>query len=441
MKKIILLFFCAVTGFLNAGEYTVQTVPNPITADAHTFVSNPDGILKPEYVQQMNVLIDSLRSKTGAEIAVAAVTSIGQADYNMFANELFKAWGVGAKNKDNGVLILFVLDIRKVKIEVGYGVEGVLTDAACKDIIEENMIPEFKAGNYDAGLVAGLNQISKIIRKEPVAEKITNKISWDQVIPLALGFYFLCIVLSFILIGNSIQKVRKNPKITTNIGRYKALKADKSGVLSLISLIIPVIGLVLIFLFSNPVFILLLIPIPFTTIPANLYAKWMMRKMRREPIPCNVCDGTMHILSEKQEDAHLKLAQQFEEQLHAIDYDVFVCDKCANEAIFTLDKPSAYTDCPKCGTKAFILKEKRTIVNPTYISSGTQRSTYHCKFCGYEEDHNDNLPRLTRSSGALIGGAVAGGLFSGGGGFGGGGGGGGSFGGGMSGGGGASGGW
>ncbi len=441
MKKLLIFILCAMTGFVSAGEYTVQSVPNPILTDAHAFVSNPDGILKPEYVQQMNEQIDSLRAKTHAEIAVVAVNSIGQADYNMFANELFKAWGIGSKNQDNGVLILFVLDIRKVKIEVGTGLEGVLTDAACKGIIEENMIPEFKSGNYDAGILSGLNQMSRIIRKEPVAEKITNKVSWDQVLPIASGVYLILIILSFILIGNSIQKVRNNPKITTNIGRYKALKTEKSGVISLFSIIIPVIGLIVILVFSSPIYILLLLPVPLTIIPANLYAQIVMRKMRREPIPCNVCDGMMHILSEKQEDTHLKLAQQFEEQLHAIDYDVFVCDKCANEAIFTLDKPSVYSVCPKCGTKAFILKEKRTLVAPTYISSGTQRTTYHCKFCGYEEDHNDNLPRLTRSSSALVGGAVVGGLFSGGGGFGGGGGGGGSFGGGMSGGGGASGGW
>jgi uncharacterized protein len=192
-------------------------------------------------------------------------------------------------------------------------------------------------------------------------------------------------------------------------------------------------------------YLLLLLPVPLTTIPANIYGKLMMRKVRREPIKCSECDGTMHILSEKQEDAHLKLAQQFEEQLHAVDYDVFVCDSCKNETIYTLDKPSIYSDCPKCGTKAFILKDKRTIVAPTYVSSGTERTTYHCKFCGYEENHNDTIPRLRRdNAGAFVGGAVAGSILSSGrGGFGGGGGGfsGGSFGGGFSGGGGSTSGW
>ncbi len=444
MKKLFLFFIlCSFAVSTFGVEYTVNTVPNPILTDAHAFVSNPDGILKPEYVQQMNVYIDSLKAQTGAEIAIAAINSIGQADYNMFANELFIAWGgIGNKKQDNGILILFVLDIRKVKIEVGKGLEGSVTDALCKRVITNQMIPEFRNGNYDAGLLAGIQRIGSIIKKEPVAEKITNDVvAWDQILPMALAVYLILIIFSLVWVANSAQKIRKNSKITSNLGRYKALKSEKSGIISLISLALPVLGFVAILLFSKAIFILLLLPIPLTTIPANIYARLLMRKIRREPIPCNVCDGKMHILTEKQEDAHLKLAQQFEEKLHAIDYDVFVCDKCANEAVFTLDKPSVYSDCPKCGTKAFILKEKRTMVAPTYISSGTERAVYHCKFCGYEENHNDNIPRLTRTSGAIVGGAVAGGFFSGSGGFGGGGGGGGSFGGGMSGGGGASGGW
>jgi uncharacterized protein len=252
-------------------------------------------------------------------------------------------------------------------------------------------------------------------------------------------------MITWIWLANSIQKIRKDLKFNSNLARYKAIKNQKNGTISLIAYIIPLICFVLIILFSKAIYLLLLIPIPFTTIPANIYARLMMLKVRRQPIPCNVCDGgIMHILSERKEDVHLKLSQQFEEKLHAIDYDVFVCNKCGNEAIFTLDKPSHYTECPKCGTKAFIMKEKRTLIEPNYIHSGTERITYHCKFCGYEENDNHNIPRLTGGSGgALLGGAIVGGLFSGSGGFGGGGfsGGGGSFGGGMSGGGGATSGW
>ncbi|HZK69012.1 MAG TPA: TPM domain-containing protein [Paludibacter sp.] len=443
MKKTLLFIFCSLASYVTAIEYTVKSIPNPITANAREFVSNPDGILKAETVQKMNEMIYALQTETSAEVVVVVVNSIGQADNVTFANQLFDAWKIGDAKQDNGLLILFVLDQRKIKFETGYGLEGVLPDAICKRIQDQNIVPEFRKGNYDTGILAGLDRIISTIKKEPVQKKTTTPIAWNEILPLAGGTYLLIILFTWIWVNSSIQKVKKDPKHKSNIARYKAIKNEKAGIMSIVALMFPIAGFVIILLFSNPIFIFLLIPVPFCTLPANIYAKLMMVKIRREPIPCTVCCGKMHILSEKEEDAHLKLSQQFEEQLHAVDYDVFVCDKCDNQAIFTLDKPSAYSECPKCGTKAFILKDKRTLIAPTYISSGTQRTTYYCKFCGYEENHNDNIPRLTRNTGAVIGGAAAGGFFSGSGGFGGGGdgGGGGSFGGGMSGGGGASSGW
>jgi uncharacterized protein len=251
----------------------------------------------------------------------------------------------------------------------------------------------------------------------------------------------MLMLLTWLWLSVVIQKIKKNTTYKTNIARYNAIRMQKSGIIVLVALFLPVVGIIATIIFSAPILILLFLPVPFTVIPANIYGALAMRSIRRAPIPCNECGGVMHILSEKKEDAHLKLSQQFEEQLHSVDYDVFVCDTCANEAIFTLDKPSVYSECPKCGTKAFIQKDKRTIVAASYVNSGTERITYHCKFCGYEEHKNNNIPRLSRNTGAMVGGAAAGGVFSGRGGFGGGGFSGGSFGGGRSGGGGATSGW
>ncbi|MGB4413302.1 MAG: TPM domain-containing protein [Paludibacter sp.] len=443
MKKLLFLFFISVSSFLYGAEYTVETIPNPKTQDANAYVSNPDGILKQETVSRINVLLDSLEAQNGSEVAVVAVNSIGYEDIKSFATTLFKTWGIGKSRNNNGLLVLFVLDQRKVTFETGYGLEGVLPDAISKRIQTQSMIPEFKNGNYDAGILAGVERIVSTVKNEPFETKAETPIAWNEILPLAAGVYLILIILSLVWVSNIVRKIRKDARFPNNLARYKAIKSEKTGVVVLISVLIPVIAFVAILLLKLPLYLLvLLVVVPFTTIPANIYGKIMMRKIRREPIQCNECEGKMHILSEKQEDAHLKLAQQFEEQLQAIDYDVFVCDNCKNEAIFTLDKPSAYSECPKCGTKAFILKDKRTVVAPTYISAGTERTTYHCKFCGYEEHHNNNIPRLQRNSGAFVGGAVAGSLFSGRGGFGGGGGfSGGSFGGGMSGGGGSTSGW
>jgi len=431
---------------LNAVEYTVQTIPNPKTTNAAAFVSNPDGILKDETVQQINRMLGDLQAQNKSEVAVVMVNSIGNESIESFATLLFKEWGIGTAENSNGLLVLFVADQRLIKFETGYGLEGVLPDAVCKRIQIQNMIPYFKQGDIDAGMIAGVERIVSLVKGETFVEKKVE-IPWDEIIPLAIGIYIILSLLAFVWVGNIVAKVRKNPKLSNNIQRYKTIKSEKAAAFMVLGLILPVIAFVGILLLKFPTyFMLLLLPVPLTTIPANIYGKLMMRKVRREPIKCRECDGTMHILSEKQEDAHLKLAQQFEEQLHAVDYDVFVCDSCKNETIYTLDKPSIYSDCPKCGTKAFILKDKRTVIAPTYINAGTERTTYHCKFCGHEENHNDTIPRLRRdnNSGAFLGGAVAGSILSSGrGGFGGGGGGfsGGSFGGGFSGGGGSTSGW
>jgi len=445
MKSLIISAFILFSATLFSAEYTIDNIPNPKTTNAAAFVSNPDGILKEETVQQINQMLAQLQATNKSEVAVVMVNSIGYEEIKPFATALFKKWGVGTAENSNGLLVLFVMDQRNVTFETGYGLEGVLPDAITKRIQTQNMIPYFKTGDYDGGMLAGVERIVSLVKGETFVEKKVT-IPWDEILPLAIGVYIILALLSFVWVGSIVAKARKNTQLSTNIQRYKAIKSEKAAAFMVVGLVLPVIGLAAIFLLKFPLYLLiLLLPVPLTTIPANIYGKLMMRKVRREPIKCSECDGTMHILSEKQEDAHLKLAQQFEEQLHAVDYDVFVCDSCKNETIYTLDKPSIYSDCPKCGTKAFILKDKRTIVAPTYVSSGTERTTYHCKFCGYEENHNDTIPRLRRDdSGALIAGAVAGSILSSGrGGFGGGGGGfsGGSFGGGFSGGGGSTSGW
>ena len=141
MKKLVLIILCLLPVFAYSVEYTVQTIPNPKTANAHAYVSNPDGILKAETVLQMNEFLDSLQAQTKAEVAVVAVSSIGANEIKPFATDLFKTWGVGKAKADNGLLVLFVLDVKKVTFETGYGLEGVFPDAIFKRIQMQNMIP------------------------------------------------------------------------------------------------------------------------------------------------------------------------------------------------------------------------------------------------------------------------------------------------------------
>lgn len=443
MKRLsFLLFFCFTIFSGWAQSYTIESIPNPKTANTHAYVSNPDGILQAATVDELNTKLDSLEKNNGAEITVVAVNSIGNEDIDDFGTRLFDNWKIGKEKPDNGALVLLVMDIHRIVIRTGYGLEGVLPDAICKRIISQIFIPAFKNGNYDAGITSGIDRIISSVKQEPVQEVVVEPIHWNEIIPYALGAYIFLMLISLLWTRNSVKNALKNNTLPTNLSRYKVIKDTNNAIFSTIGFFLPVIGFGLMIFLGKFIYGLLLLPVPLTSIPAYLYGKRQMFKVRRAPIPCNECGNSMHMLSEKEEDAHLQLAQQFEEQLNAVDYDVFVCDSCKNQAVFTLDKMSSYSRCPKCNTKAFILSSKKTIVAPTYINSGTERITYTCKFCGYEENTNNKLPRLRRTNSGFYGGAVGGGMFSGRGGFGGGGSfGGGSFGGGMTGGGGASGGW
>jgi uncharacterized protein len=445
MKKFqILLSLFIILGQAVFSATKIDSIPNPKTNNAHSYVSNPDGILSYQTCQEINQILDSLSIKQTVEVAVVAVNSIGDKDLESFSNELFNKWGIGKKENNNGMLILLVLDRHRVRLEPGGGLEGVLPDAICKRIETQEMIPYFKQNNYDAGILAGVQKIAETVNA-PETIAVEKPIDWNVVWPMAGAGYVIFLLLPLLWMGSVTYKIKQSSDYSSNLERYKSLKLQKTSIVSLFAIILPVflaLGVVFFVRFEYLVFVL---PMPLLVIPTELYGRIVMVKARRAPMSCNVCDGTMHLLSEKEEDAHLKLAQQFEEQLKAVDYDVFVCDKCANEAIFTLDKPSAYKECPKCNTKAFILKERKVTVEPTYFNSGNLRLTYHCEFCGYEEDHNERLPRSTGGNGgSFIAGAAVGSIFSGSGGFSGGGGGfsgGGSFGGGFSGGGGASSGW
>ncbi|WP_232373900.1 TPM domain-containing protein [Leptospira chreensis] len=97
--------------------------------------------------------------KTTDQIAVLVVRSLEGEILEEYSLKVAEEWKLGQKNQDNGVLILLSIEDRKVRIEVGYGLEGILTDAYCNRVIQNTMIPHFESGNYEEGITAGLKEI------------------------------------------------------------------------------------------------------------------------------------------------------------------------------------------------------------------------------------------------------------------------------------------
>ncbi len=104
-----------------------------------------------------------LEDKSGIQLVVATVNSLQGEEIEPFANELFRHWQLGAKEKNNGVLLLVAPKQRRVRIEVGYGLEGTLTDALSKIIITNAMAPRFKAGDFGGGIERGVDDVITVL--------------------------------------------------------------------------------------------------------------------------------------------------------------------------------------------------------------------------------------------------------------------------------------
>jgi len=104
-----------------------------------------------------------LEQKSGIQLVVATVTSLEGQDIEPYANELFRNWKLGEKAKNNGVLLLVAPNEKRVRIEVGYGLEGTLTDALSKVIIANAIAPRFKTGDFSGGISRGVDDIITVL--------------------------------------------------------------------------------------------------------------------------------------------------------------------------------------------------------------------------------------------------------------------------------------
>ena len=130
------------------------------------FINDYAGILDPAAKQKLDGLVKTLEQKTSAELALAIVNTTEPLDPKTYAVKLFEKWKIGKKGKDNGILILMAVADRRIEIEVGYGLEGVIPDSTAGKILDQFVIPYFKQGNFSQGLFNGATAIAEIIAAE-----------------------------------------------------------------------------------------------------------------------------------------------------------------------------------------------------------------------------------------------------------------------------------
>lgn len=165
MKKTLILGLLLVVmlGVVQAAPYRTDEIPNVQLLDSRRYVSNPDGILSAPTVARLDTLCESLRRRGYAQVAVVAVDDIAMDDTFDFAIELFRSWGVGGSESNNGLGVLLVKNRREIRFVTGYGLEGTLPDALCRRIQETYMLPSFREGDYDRGMWLGLEATAWVL--------------------------------------------------------------------------------------------------------------------------------------------------------------------------------------------------------------------------------------------------------------------------------------
>ncbi|MBU0683466.1 MAG: TPM domain-containing protein [Candidatus Omnitrophica bacterium] len=163
MKKILLFSVLVIGCLFCVNVFCGENINFPKPAG---FVTDTAGIIPQKDKIRIETLAYDVEKQTQIEIAVVTIETTSPYTIEQYAVKLFSAWGIGKKGKDNGILVLVASLDRKVRIEVGYGLEGVITDLHSKLIISDLILPYFRQGDYGLGVLSGTVAIAQTISKE-----------------------------------------------------------------------------------------------------------------------------------------------------------------------------------------------------------------------------------------------------------------------------------
>ena len=184
---ILLLSLCVPAG-------AERTFPEPKGS-----VNDFANVLSPVFERKIQLITSELYQKTRVPVVVVAMPDIEGHEYNDYATRLYKKWGIGEKGKDKGVLIFVTVKERKMRIETGYGLEGILPDGLCGEIRDQYMLPFLKENQYGEGLLNGTIAVAQIIAQD-AGVRLTGQVQVKHTPKRRSGFSFLPLILIAVFI-------------------------------------------------------------------------------------------------------------------------------------------------------------------------------------------------------------------------------------------------
>ncbi|MEA2039222.1 MAG: TPM domain-containing protein [Thermodesulfobacteriota bacterium] len=162
-------------------------------------VNDYANVIPQAYKNKIDSITMELLKKTGVPVVIVTMPDIGGAEYNDYVNRLYNAWGIGQKKGDKGVLIFVSVKERKMRIETGYGVEGILPDGLVGQIRDQYIIPYLKENNFGEGLLKGTIAVAQIIAKDS-GVRLTGQMPVKRAKKTRSGLSFLPFILIFVFL-------------------------------------------------------------------------------------------------------------------------------------------------------------------------------------------------------------------------------------------------
>lgn len=450
--SVLVLLITIVFPFLGSAQYTVESLPTPKVKGQEYFVSNPDGILSDYTVGQLDILSQQVDNSTKAEYAIVVVNDYtGDSDFE-FALALFNKWGIGKEASNNGLLLFIAKDRNEYRFISGYGMESIFPDAYLKRVGEKYLVPNFRNGDFDKGILEASTFIAKILESPDSVKELERLMPeatsfWSLKNPTTLNSIWILIVCTLFYLyvhyiaSRILKKQAKKPRLFAPIFQ---------GIGCMLILMFFTL-FIFAFLLRNleevyqvknlPYFIFLICSMILAMkitdgrgrIKSNFqdaeersnaykeYMKWLFVPMLITPLawvdffmiskalardkdrfaPPDLSGDWTRIVrsSNKADKGLLSQGERNEEKLESRKYEIW--QNKQNGVIKTIpwEISHRYQSCPKCNFYTLDTSEVRTIRAATYSSSGEGERFDKCHNCSYMENKGRyTIPKKVRSS-------------------------------------------